>query len=166
MHDALVSAIDPHKTVRSLASRLGFNDAEHAGELATVFDGVGRRIRYLRPNGVSLDAFGEILYDARVTNRRLAPDEVWTLLRDTFDSRPSAPPAPRRASARAQRSAIAKAQRSRSRKFSCGTCGQIARGTRNTLLLCGVCFEMSGAVVRMVRTDPLPEELMEQGGGS
>ena len=51
-----------------------------------------------------------------------------------------------------------KAQKNRLRKYVCD-CGQIIRGTRNTLVLCGLCHEMTGQLVMMRRADPLPEEI-------
>ena len=161
LSSALVIHSDPHRAIRSLAARHGFHDAHYAGELATLFDGPGRRLRFLRPKGVSLDAFGEILLDERVTTYRLAPDEIVQLLAATFDSRPSEPKR-KEPSARAIRKAVAKAQRNRQMKFLC-QCGQIARASKNTLLVCGLCLDMSGAIVRMVRVDALPEELEVRG---
>lgn len=154
---ALVMHSDPHRAIRSLAARHGFNDAHYSGELRQLFDGRGRSLRFLRPKGVSLDRFGEILADAQVTTYRLAPDEIVQLLAATFDSRPSEPKR-KEPSARAVRKAVAKASRNRQRKFLC-ECGQIARASKNTLLVCGLCHELTGSIVRMVRVDATAEEL-------
>jgi predicted RNA-binding Zn-ribbon protein involved in translation (DUF1610 family) len=159
---AVFIASDPHRAVRSLAAKVGFCDPEHRGELATVFDGRGRQIRYLRPNGVSLDAFGEILLDHGVTSLRLTPNEVLQLLGATFDSKGRSVPARKEPSARAIMKAVAKAQRNRQMKFVCPECGQIARGSRNVLLDCGLCWDMRSVTVRMVRADPLPGEIAVQ----
>jgi hypothetical protein len=40
------------------------------------------------------------------------------------------------------------------------TARQIARASKNAALICGLCYEMSGTVARMVRVDPLPEEII------
>lgn len=150
---------DAHRTIRSLAATHGFHDDEHRGELAQVFDGPGRRIRFLRRNGVSLDKFGEILVDQRVTSRRLTPAEVADLLSATFDSHPHAKTAKSQPSMKTLSRAEAKARKMRSRKFACPECGQIVRGTRGTIVDCGLCREMYGRTVTMVRVDPLPEEI-------
>jgi hypothetical protein len=158
---------DPHRTIRSLAAQHGFHDPEHRGELAQIFDGRGRALRFLRSAGVSLDRFGEILADRGVTSRRLSPAEVADLLSATFDSRPQAKVAkPPTASALLR--AEEKARTMRNRKFCCPECGQIARGTRNSVLICGVTYEMTGRVVTMLRVDPLPEEIavIAAAGGS
>lgn len=55
--------------------------------------------------------------------------------------------------------AFDKARKNRQRKYQCPRCEQIARGTRSTLLLCGVCYEMDEVIVRLTRIDPLPEEI-------
>jgi hypothetical protein len=159
---ALVSHPDPHRAVRSLAALHGFNDPYHRGELAQVFDGAGRSLRFLRPTGVSLDRFGEILFDQGVTNRRMAPDDVWKLLSATFDSRGTSAPVRKAPSVRAREKAIRKAQKNRQFKFQCpeATCRQIARASRNTLLDCGLCREVEGRTVAMVRVEPTMEELM------
>lgn len=149
---------DPHRVVRSLAATHGFCDSEHDGELRTTFDGTGRTLRYLRPSGVSLDRFGEMLVDHGVTSRRLGPAEVADLLSATFDSRPSAK-ASKAPSAKAISAAEQKAKTMRSRLFECPDCKQKIRGSRNTLALCGLCHSMSGALVYMARIDPLPEEI-------
>lgn len=154
---------DSHRIIRSLAAQHGFHDAEHRGELAQLFDGAGRRIRYLRPSGVSLDRFGELLVDRGVTSTRLGPAEVADLLAATFDSRPVGKAA-KVPSAKAISVAERKARNMRSRKYVCPAsgCGQIIRGTRNTVVDCGLCRELYGITVALVRVDPLPEEIAER----
>ena len=77
---------DAPRQVRAVAGLYGFHDPHYRGELATIFDGKGRSLRYLRPRGVSLDTFGEFLYDRGVTGRRLNPVELCDLLTMAFDS--------------------------------------------------------------------------------
>lgn len=158
MHSATLLRDDSHRIIRSLAAQHGFHDAEHRGELATLFDGRGRSLRYLRPTGVSLETFGGILADRGVTSRRLTSAEVADLLSATFDSRPTAKAtkAPSRAAlSRAEQ----KARNMRSRLYMCPECEQKIRGTRNTTAICGICYEMTGQLVQFKRVDPLPEEI-------
>jgi hypothetical protein len=156
--DFTLISSDPHRTVRSLAATHGFCDSEYDGELRTTFDGTGRTLRYLRSSGVSLDRFGEMLVDHGVTSRRLGPAEVADLLSATFDSRPHGKVA-KMPSAKAISNAERRARANRSRKYQCEKCGQIVRGTRNTIVACMVCFEMTGQLVTLKRVDPLPEEI-------
>lgn len=95
--------------------------------------------------------------------RELHREHFDELLSATFD--PCATPAPKRRepSAKAVSRAVEKAKSNRQRKYECPECNQIARGTRHTLLICGLCHEMTGTIVRMVRVDPLPEEIQMDG---
>ena len=156
---------DPHRTIRSLAAQHGFCDPEHRGELDIVFNGRGRSLRFLRRTGVSLDRFGELLADHGVTSRRLTPSEVADLLSATFDSRPQAKvakPPSRKALTRAEE----KARRNRSRRYECPHCFQPARGSRDTMLVCGRCYVRENLIVHMRRTDPLPEEIAAMAAAS
>ena len=156
---------DAPRQVRAVAAQTGLNDPHYRGELATIFDGRGRSLRYLRPRGVSLDQFGELLADRGITGRRLNPVELCDLLTLAFDT--TNPPAKERKapSARQVSDAEKRARSMRNRKFVCSDpeCGQIARGTRGSSLICGICFSLYGRIVFMVRVDPLPEEIIETG---
>jgi hypothetical protein len=162
MSDLALRLDSPASTVRKLAAVHGFNDPHHRGELQQVFDGRGRSLRYLRPRGVTLDTFGEILLDRGVTYRRLVPDEVHRLLVMSFDATVRAVQR-KEPTAKQITRAEQKARRNRNRLYQCpeSDCQQRARGTRHTSLICGLCYEMkAGKVVYLVRIDPLPEEIV------
>ena len=76
-------------------------------------------------------------------------------------------PAPKRIrpTAKAVSAAEKRARSMRNRKFTCSDpeCGQIARGTRGSSLICGICFSLYERIVFMVRVDPLPEEIVGTG---
>lgn len=152
---------DAPRHVRSVAGLYGLNDAGYAGELRHIFSGKGRSLRYLRPRGVSLDQFGEFLYDRGVTGRRLNPSELCDLLALAFDTT-NPPVKPRKEpTAKQVTDAEKKARSMRNRKMVCDACQQIARGTRNSSVICGLCFQMGGAIIFMRRVDPLPEEILQ-----
>ncbi len=141
--------------VRSLAASFGFHDPEYRGELARLFDGAGRRRRYLRTSGISLDAFGEVLYDRGITRERLTPDEVYHLLDRVFtpESKPR-----RKASKRTALAAIdaeaARAKRNRLRKSVCPTCGAIGYSS--------AAVQLEHCRTAMTRVDLTFHEVMQQ----
>lgn len=144
--------------IRSLAAEKGFHDPEYRGELAILFDGAGRKRRYLRKSGISLEEFGEILFDRGLTRERPTPDEVYHLLDRAFT--PVAKRRKRRTSKRTVLSQIdrkaQRAKRNRMRKHVCDACGMIAYGSTVVLLDCGRCH------VAMRRVDPTFSEVMQQ----
>lgn len=135
-------------------------DPRFAGELRSIFENRGLRLTYQRRGGMTVDELAEFLWDHRFTARRL--DEVETL--DLLDHilRPQPKPFRRRRprSAAAISADVAKARAKRLRKFVCERCGMIARASKNAILVCGLCLEMNGEINRLVRVDPLPEEIM------
>ena len=154
--------------VRSLAASVGFHDPAFPGELATLFDVPGRKLRFLRARGVTVDGFGELLVDRGLTPERLAVNDVLALLGTVFDGTSWGESRKARGSVAALEAAELKAKKNRMRKFEC-SCGQILRGTRASSAICGLCYEMEGEIRFMRRVDPLPEEIREQsaqlGGG-
>jgi hypothetical protein len=169
---------DYPRQVRTLAAEFGFHDPMHAGELAQLFDGAGRRRKYVRRSGLSLDAFAEIVWDRGLTPERLRIDEILELLSQAFDSttatkrrqtsrgvtfsrktRPS-----KRAIADSIDSQAERAKKMRMRKFVCDSCGMILRGAmltadgREVRPACGHC---DGRPL-LTRVDPTFAEVMVQ----
>lgn len=136
-------------------------DPLFAGECRQLFGNVGVRLRYCRKAGRTIDEVGELLWDRGFTTRRVSTVECLDLLETLFTpgaalTRVAQP------SNRAIEKAAAKARSTRLRKFECPDCHQIARGTRNSVLICGLCFQLQNEITHMVRVDPLPEEILER----
>jgi hypothetical protein len=130
-------------------------------ECRQLFGNPGVRMNYQRPDGLTIDGVGELLVDRGFIRSGLSERDVLELLETLFAPQPKTRRARRPPRARAQTdAAVERARNKRLRKFECETCRQIARGGKNALLLCGLCYEMSGTVARMVRVDPLPEEII------
>lgn len=165
---AILTDASPAAQVRSLAAQYGFHDPHYRGELLQLFDGPGRRMRFLRPGGISLDAFGEVLCDRRVTGRRLLPDEVWQLLSLAFDQtadvKPSkVRPVTKKAALTAIDAQAARAKNVRARKFQCPDCTNKCNGAASTCeVICGRCYRLYGEVIVMERCDPTFAEVMAQ----
>jgi hypothetical protein len=134
-------------------------DAAFAGEIDRLMDRRGIRLRYLRPAGLTVDAIGELLVDRRITDSRPTCREVLDMLELALTPAPIRPVRVK-ASLRAVDAAEGKARTNRLRKFACPSCSQIARGTRCSVLACGLCYEMRGEVIMLRRVDPLPEEVI------
>jgi hypothetical protein len=147
--------------VRSLAAEVGFYDPEHKGELARLFDGAGRKRRFLRRSGVTLDEFGELLWDRGILPERPTVVDVENLLATVFDGTAAARKAgkrPRKAeTAAAIDTAAARAKRNRLRRAICENCGAI--GYSSALVILEHCGRP------MLRTDPTFSEVMQQTAG-
>lgn len=155
-------------TLRILAqSHLG-PDPAFRGEIARLFDNPGYKRLYFRRNGLTVDSFGELLWDRGIVGERPNPREVLDYLDELLRRAPRVR-GRKRASVTAIDSAETRARKNRLRLFQC-SCGQKIRGTRATLVLCGLCYEMRGEIVPFTRIDPLPEEVLAQsyavGGNS
>ena len=166
MTDFALLLDNPAPAIRKLAAEAGLHDPEHRGELAQLFDGGGRTRRYLRRSGVSLDGFGELLWDRGITGRRLTPDEVFRLLSLSFDCRgaklPNNPAGRRRRATRDVMpeidKAAARAKRNRLRKSICSECGAIGYAS--------AIVNLEHCAVRMLRVDPTFNEVMTQVAGA
>lgn len=151
---------DSALAIRKLAAEVGLHDVMHAGELARIFDGRGRRLRYLRRSGVSLDGFAELLYDRGITPERVDLHGVYELLDRSFDATGGLPVRAarkrggRKAAVRQIENDAARAKRNRLRKSVCVECGAIGYSSAAvTLEHCGV---------PMQRVDRTFSEVMEQ----
>jgi hypothetical protein len=156
---------DPARDTVKLLSEVGLcHDPAYAGEIARLLELPGYRRRFSRRSGVTVDRLGELFYDRGLTLSRPTPDEVLCWLDEVL--RPAATTKTRKGRRQASRSTINDAERharvTRLRKFLCDACGQIARASTNTVLLCGLCHEMHGAVVPMRRVDPTVAEVLAQ----
>lgn len=116
-------------------------DPLFAGECRRLFGNVGTRLRYCRKAGRTIDEIGELLWDRGFTTRRVSTVECLDLLETLFT--PGVSTLVAQPSNRAIERAAAKARSTRLRKFECPDCHQIARGTRGSILICGLCFEMN-----------------------
>jgi hypothetical protein len=121
-------------------------DPLFAGECRHLFRNVGTRLRYCRKAGRTIDEVGELLWDRGFTIRRVSTVECLDLLETLFT------PGVSTRVAQPSNRAIEKAAANH----------QIARGTRNSILLCGICWETNNEITHMVRVDPLPEEILER----
>ena len=150
---------NPAAAVRSLLAEFGLCiDPRLAGECRWLFENRSYRMKYQRTDGLTIDRFSEMLHDRGVTSDSLTEAETLDLLADVM--RPA-----KRAKGRERIDhevidlAASKATKMRLRKYQCETCGQIARGTRTSDLICGRCYGTDGTVTPMSRIDPLPEEI-------
>jgi len=140
-------------------------DPMYAGECKRLFENAGVKINYFRRDGLTIDEAGEVLVDAGITVRRLDCREVLDLLDMLFAPRPRV----KRGRAHGRKvvdEAERKARTMRNRKYECPSCKQKARGTRSSSLVCGVCYEMDGEIIFLLRVDALPEEVLPQAAGA
>jgi hypothetical protein len=170
MPETLVTA--PVKAILNLLNerklRIG---GECRGELAWLFDGnPGLRMRYTNRNGITVDDFGEALYDRGYALRRLTEREILDVLERVLRPAPAQKSKERGRRRKCTADSVdeleRKARAMRCRKYVCDRCNQIVRGTRNTSVLCGLCYEMNGEIRAMRRVDPLPEEILEQAAAT
>lgn len=135
-------------------------DAAYAGEIDRLMDRPGIRRRYQRRAGLTVDAIGELVWDRQLTDVRPTCREVLDMLESALTPAAGGHPRGRKPSKRTVNDAERKARAMRLRKFVCESCNQLARGTRHSALICGLCYEMTGDVVKMRRVDPTPEEVL------
>jgi hypothetical protein len=153
--------IDDLKPVRQLLQHKRICiDPQYRGETARLAENRGVRMRYFAKQGLTIDELGEALWDAGfVAGDRPTCNDVLDFLEEFFA--PTAPRTEAVISKMALDVAEGNARKRRWRLFDCPKCGQIARGSRATLIDCGLCREMTGETVPMIRRDPLPEEVLE-----
>lgn len=157
VHENLFRVDDMRPVLAAIRERGIQVDPMFPGECRQLFGNVGVRLRYCRKAGLNIDAVAELLYDRGYTARRISTVECIDVLDRLLTGAPAkvqSTPSSRQLEIEASR-----ARANRMRKFVCD-CGQIARGTRNSSLICGVCFEMTGEIHVMRRVDPLPEEIL------
>lgn len=149
------------RQVRALASEFGFHDPSCRGELATLFDGAGRRRKYLRRAGIDVDGFGELLWSRGIVAERPDVNGVLELLARVFDGTAAPRKVRRRTSRRVALAGIdaeaTRAKRNRLRKYVCA-CGAICYASSI------VTPEHCGGIP-MRRVDPLFAEVMTQTAG-
>ena len=184
----------PAPAVHALLKEFGLcMDEAFRGELTRLLDLPGHRRAYFRKRGLTIDGLAEMLWDRRITGRRLSTVEVLEVLELVMVNEPTRKSRRRRASEAVgdiERLAR-KATDNRQRKFQCERCGQIARGTRKSDLICGGCIRaalsrvvvdlkgvmserLAADIVRVIeagltamqRIDPLPEEILEAAGAA
>jgi len=176
------------RMIRAVLAEVGLHGTDYRAEVARLFDSAGLRMRYVRKSGVSIDAFAELIWSRGITLRRLDCTETLDLLEMVFSPAPK--PSKRvKATSKGIDTAETRARKMRLRKLVCDGCGQIARGTRKSELICGVCHAavihdvarflgslgdnptaailagLLSGVSGMRRVDPLPEEILEQAAG-
>lgn len=160
--------------IRRLAKRNRLDLADPDFEGLTDSDANLRRQYFTRLGGCSADGFGIALGEEIVTGE-LLPADVVEILEWALPVRPapgagSRLPVTRKAVDRLER----KARNNRNRLIRCTGCGQRARGTRSSDLICGTCFRrwaegLPGEIrdyllenaPGMDRIDPTPEEILE-----
>jgi len=153
---------DPSTRIHALLREFGLClDFGFRGEIMRLLEVPGFRRAYFRKRGLTVDGLAEMLWDRRITGRRLSTAEVIDVLDLVLVV---AGPRPRRrrrveAVTEIEREAE-RAAKNRQRKFACPVCNQIARATRAADLLCGKCYSNDGAIVSMRRVEPLPEEIL------
>lgn len=167
-----VTVDDSRPILRLLHERRVQIDPQFSGECRRLFDNAGVRINYFSKSGMTIDETSEALWDAGLTPRRLDCRETLDLLDMVFTPK-KRERRPRVSRRKVLDESVRKARDMRARKYLC-ECGQIARGTRNSSLVCGLCFELWAnglpAEIRsyvlenarwMQRVDPTPEEVLE-----
>jgi len=159
--NAQVLIVDDMRLVLEAIREQGVRvDPLFPAECRQLFSNVGTRLRYCRKAGRTIDEVGELLWDRGFTSRRVSTVECLDLLETLFT--PSIVHGRAQPSNSAIERAAVKASKTRLLKFQCPDCQQIARGTRASLLICGLCFEMKSEITHMVRVDALPEEILER----
>ena len=180
---------NPARATLQLLGELGLcSDPRYRGEIARLFDGRKPRAtgRY-RVTGATVDEFAERMADRGIVAERPTEREVLDWVETCLSPSPAKRGRRRGPTARGIDAEIDRARNVRSRRFTCGTCGQVSRGTRQTDVRCGRCIEaafqsIAGALIGvisdpriieaviatmrecippMMRTSPLPEELLE-----
>lgn len=180
---------NPAPAIRKLLAEVPLGpDPAFRGELARLKENRSFRMHYRR-NGVTLDAFGELLFDRGIVWERPTPDQILCYFDQLFRTTGRGRKLGRKpVSARSIDEQVHHARTVRSRLYEC-RCGQKIHGTRQTAVVCGRClpsaFETIAselatstglgsriidaimATVReiiapMDRKDPLPEEILAQ----
>ena len=125
-------------------------------------------MNYYRPDGLTISELEESAWDAGLFNQRPNTPEFIDILDSQFTGfayqEKHSPK--KRVTRKAVDSAERKARAMRLRKFQCPECQQIARGTRLTELVCGICYAIGHSIVRLIRVDPLPEEVLQTQAGA
>lgn len=180
------------RDLRALAAEYGFNDSASRGELNQLFDSRYTAKRYLRPDGVTLDSFGEIVMDRGLVTERPTVNEVLEFLATVFDGRDDirgsretrrkgARTGKREATSAIETEAL-RAKNARSKKFECETCrGRAVKCNAAVSTfsgICGRCFLESvspsaieamreaGAVITfLTRADRTFDEVMRDAAG-
>lgn len=163
---------NPAPAVRALLRETGICiDPDFPGEVRWLFDGnPGLRRRYQRKTGLTLDQFGEMLWSRGITATRPDVNQVCEML-ETF-LRPDSHDGTRKPKrARVTRAAVQgieleahRAKNARNKKFLCPECGRTrCNGAVSTCrVICGHCYENTGAIVFLARVDLTFSEVMAQ----
>lgn len=163
---------NPGPSVRSLLHEVGLCiDPDFPGEVRWLFDGnKGLRLRYQRRSGLTLDQFGEMLWTRGIVTERPDVNQVTEMLERFL--RPAEHDGTRKAKrTRATKRVLSELEReanraknARNKAFRCLECGRTrCNGAVSTCrVICGHCYEESGAIVFLTRTEKTFTEVLEQ----